>query len=270
MYTFGVKLRRALSGRYDLKASAVWRVRNLANAMLRGLPTERSANTALVSQFEAFGDNCEFAFVQHYYHANLLGLFRFAQISADGLIEALGSRFCDLTSAKYLTIALDEASDRNNKGYRELVAYHKKYESTFHTYVFHGDPKSPDAQREVTTRLRFLARKLIEDLEAGKKIFVHKDTRPARESKGVELCAALRCHGPNTLLWVSPAQSGHLPGSVEWVGDGLMQGYIDRLWDPPNPISYENWLMICRTARSLWISGPPAQFATSEVQARER
>jgi hypothetical protein len=171
-----------------------------------------------------------------------------------------------LTSAKYLRIGLDEGPPPDRQGRRELLAYHEKYQSEFHTYVFHKDPNDSDARQRVTARLRFLARKLVRDLCMARKIFVYRDPLPAAASNGAALCATLRRYGPNTLLWVSPAQPSHPPGLVEWVGDGLMQGYIDRLRKGhDDPISYELWLRICRNARNLWVGGAPAVLTAVPV-----
>ena len=77
----------------------------------------------------------------------------------------------------------------------------------------------------------------------------------------LRLWSVLGSHGPNTLLWVTQAGAGRLPGSVEWQGPGLLCGYIDRLapYEDAFNISDDCWLAICRNAYALMQAEPSRQ-----------
>src|SRR5947209_9754397 len=110
-------------------------------------------------------------------------------------------------------------------------------------------------QREVR-RLPLLIRKLVEDLSQAEKIFVFHGMEPLSEAEAEALLARLRSYGPHsqTLLWIEVADPRHLAGTVEWLGEGFLKGYIDRFapGEDAHDLSLDCWMTICRTAYRMW------------------
>jgi hypothetical protein len=132
--------------------------------------------------------------------------------------------------------------------------------------VFVYEDQAPFEKMQVSTfnRLRFLTRKLIDDLEEGSKIFVFRLTdRDLTTQEIDDLHAAMRAYGNNTLLYVRYEDDAHSNGTVEVVRPGLLVGYMDRfklsrtdhLSSAPPTAS---WLAVCRNAYALWRSVDPA------------
>jgi hypothetical protein len=128
----------------------------------------------------------------------------------------------------------------------------KPYGFVFHTDVGAASLPPDQVRDHELRRLRFLWRKLTEDLEEGSRIFVFKSGLLMAKARVSQLVAALRRHGPNHLLWVTPQEAGRPPGTVEVVAPGLMRGFIDRLHLGPEECSFDMWKEICRRAHGLW------------------
>jgi hypothetical protein len=117
---------------------------------------------------------------------------------------------------------------------------------------------APEAVHEQQCRvIRFLADKLIEDLESPGKILVFRQNEPLSAGDLVDLRIALSDFGRNTLLWVQQACIGHPPGSVEVVDDWMMTGYVRRLADRETvpALDKASWLQVLRRAHSIWLQG---------------
>jgi hypothetical protein len=74
------------------------------------------------------------------------------------------------------------------------------------------------------------------------------------------LLIALNRHGPNWLLWVTQADEGHPPGTVELTAPFLLRGSIDRMQPDAHAkdISIDIWLELCANALAI---GQPAALA---------
>jgi hypothetical protein len=132
----------------------------------------------------------------------------------------------------------------------------------YHTFVFERQMSFDELFAREQRKLAFLHAKFCEDLTDARKIFVIKCNSPLAESEVVPLWHALRSHGPNTLLWVVPADPTHPGGTVEVRRDGLLQGYLDRFapYDNATDVSIECWITLCRNAvdaRRRMASGEP-------------
>ena len=125
------------------------------------------------------------------------------------------------------------------------------------TFVYEDQAPFEKIQISTFNRLRFLTRKLIDDLEEGSKIFIFRLTDRDLSTQEIDdLHAAMRAYGNNTLLYVRYEDDEHLNGTVEAVKPGLLLGYMDRfkmsrtnqLWSAPPTAS---WLTLCRNAYAL-------------------
>jgi hypothetical protein len=197
--------------------------------------------------FESVGDNCEFGIVQRLCGAEPLGLFRFCSAALQELIAGVNEDFAGMADRDNLLLALDDTPVDRAK---EYLFHQKTYGLIFHTSVVDGEMNPEALFLREQRKLAFLHAKFMEDLAEARKIFVVKRNHPLAESEAVPLWHALRRHGPNTLLWVVPADAAHPGGTVEVRCDGLLKGYLDRFapYEDANNVSLECWVTLCLNA----------------------
>lgn len=214
----------------------------------------------LLGRFQSFGDTCEFGLVQRKAGAEPLHLLRFSGMRLVNLVLGLATRFDGLAELGNIDFWLSGGTGLPTEEYMVL---HKIYGLNSHSY---RNPQKIDADtfRATTLQsLRYLHRKLMEDLEEADQIFVLKRHEPLSLDEVLPLWSMMRGYGTNTLLYVVPAGPGHAAGSVEWMAPGLMRGHIDRFAPVGdiNDISINCWLAICRRAHCLWQDALPPDLA---------
>lgn len=204
----------------------------------------------LVLNFESLGSNCELGMLQRHHGAEPLGLFRFSYTPLDGLLAALEG---DFHTASFS----DRASLLLNPETREYELVDRLHGFEWHTWRYDGQTDAAALEQQELVRLPYLVRRFYETLEDGEKILVLRDEDgPTDQAKVQRLLAALHRHGKVTLLWVSIVRDGYATGDVEWLGDGLMHGWIDRLTtrDQANNASMLAWGVICQRAHQMWLA----------------
>ena len=176
------------SGRQGpVRSLAFWKkYRDLVEPLLHFIPygaagkrKTKSADVALMSQFQSLGDNCEFGLVQGQLGAHPLGFYRFANTTIDGLIAAFENRFIALQSPENIIVKYREFPN----GEFEYVTTVLQYQFYSHTGYQSDTLSADEVQNKEMKRLNFLARTLIEDAETGKKIFVYKSNVPIAEQR---------------------------------------------------------------------------------------
>jgi Sulfotransferase family len=204
----------------------------------------------LMMRFESLGENCEFGLVQRRCGAEPLGLFRFASAPLPKLLAGLEAGFEGLSDADNLDVQLSSNG-------REYMVYDKRFQLLYHAWVSAAEMSASEVHQRETRRLPLLIRKLIEDLREAEKIFIFHGMEPLGEEEARRLLALLRGYGPNTLLWIEVADAEHPPGTVAWIGEGLLKAYIDRFAPGENAhdLSLDCWIAICREAYRLWRIG---------------
>ncbi len=204
----------------------------------------------LVLAFESLGDNCEFGLVQRRCGAEPLSLLRFANIQRPALLAALHERFSRIGTPERIRCDLDGGARR------EYVVQDDSYGITYHTFQYEGEVDGAELLAKQPTRQRFLARKLLEDLEAGEKIFVLRRNPPLELWQVLPVYAAIRRLGRNRLLWVQLAATDTAAGSVSEILPGLYRGELDRLAPDANAhdLSFEVWLQVL--ANTWRLAGP--------------
>ena len=107
--------------------------------------------------------------------------------------------------------------------------------------------------RQQCRTIRFLADKLIHDLENPSKILVFRQNEPLLAGDLVDLRIALSAFGPNSLLWVQEACPGHPPGSVQVADERMMVGYVRRLAERNSvpELDFRSWMQVLRRAHAL-------------------
>lgn len=198
----------------------------------------------LVLAFESIGDNCEFGILQRKIGVEPLGLLRFAGAPLRDLIRALNTRFKGIADPDRIRI-----EPENGEYMVRLAACN---------FTRHADVKigemAPEAVHEQQCRvIRFLANKLIEDLESPGKILIFRQNEPLAANDLIDLRLALAKYGPNTLLWVQEACVGHPPGSVDVVDEWMMVGYIHRFAHRERvpDLDVRSWLRMLRNAHAI-------------------
>jgi hypothetical protein len=167
----------------------------------------------------------------------------------DGLIAAFESRFVALQSCENIEVRYAEFPNG------EFVYVTAVPQYQFNTYSGHQSATMnlDELRNKEMKRLTFLARTLIEDAEAGNKIFVYKSNLPIAEQRIADLHGAIRRYGPSWLLWVTPATADWPAGRVEKVSERLMRGSIERFapYEDAGCFFLEGWRTICANAYDL-------------------
>ncbi len=209
----------------------------------RSVPAGMNINARTIAlQFESLGDNCEFGLFQRRVGAESLGLLRFASTRVDQLLTGLADGFSGFDIPSRIEIDTNEDKDG-----LEYISRQKDYGVVFHTHIYEGEMTQGEVHAQELTRLRYLRRKFIEDLENAEKVFVIRRDPPLRAAEALPVWLALREYGPNRLLCVAPAKEGHPAGSIDVIAEGLMMGYVDWLapYSRVHDAAYDSWLELC-------------------------
>jgi hypothetical protein len=220
-------------------AAAPANARRVVDIATAGKPIDE-----LVVAFESLGDNCEFGLVQRWANAEPLGLFRFAGITFDRLLQGLEDEFSGLGTADTLEIYLAGEAPR------EYMVHETSLDMTYHTNRNEAQTGPEALRQSEALRLGFLRRKMLADLECGEKIWVWREIAAADAERLRPLVKRLRGFGPNTLLWVVSADEGHAPGTLERLEEGFLKGYVERLaaYADATDISPESWYVMLEKA----------------------
>ena len=139
---------------------------------------------------------------------------------------------------------------RSSSNGQEYLVHDRAFGLNYHAWVKVGEQTAEEIHARETRRVPFLIRKLVEDLGSGEKIFVFHGMDPLDLPFATTLKGDIGRYGPGVLLWVELADAGHPPGSAEWVGPGLLKGYMDRFapGEDAHDISLECWVELCQRA----------------------
>jgi capsular polysaccharide biosynthesis protein len=216
---------------------------SLVSSVEPGKPLEE-----LMSEFASLGDNCEFGLVQRAGGAEPLDLFRFAGTSFENLISALERRFEGLGNLDNVSAYLVGTS-----GPREFMVHEKSLDTRYHTFIMEGSVGVEGLRLREARRLKFLRRKMLEDLANGEKIWVWKQQSATEAIQIYPLLSMLRRLGPNILLWVVQADEDHPPGTVDMLESDFLKGYIERFspYESAADIRPVSWFKVCQAAYAL-------------------
>jgi hypothetical protein len=207
----------------------------------------------LMLKFESLGQNCEFGLAQRQSGAEPLGLLRFSSTPLANLLNALDARFEGMGSPDCVHVAYSANG-------RELMVQDSRFGFLYHAFVETGAMAAEDLHAREIRRVPFLIRKLIEDLEAGEKIFVFKGMGALEAEQVYPLAAMLRRYGDNTLLFVTLADAAHPAGMVELRAPGFLVGYMARFapMDNAKDLDFAQWVTLCRAAYRFKLAGGAA------------
>jgi hypothetical protein len=212
---------------------------------------------AFITGFESLGDNCEFGLVQRECGAEPLGLFRFCYIALWQLMRGLEQGFAALGRPEQMRCRVSPGPPP------EFIIEDDGYAMVYHTFQYDPGIDHATLLANQPARQRFLARKLMEDVAEGEKIFVIRRFDPLLEHEVLPLHGLLNRLGRNTLLYVVPAEDGTPPGTVEQIIPGLLKATVDRLAPDENAhdLAVGSWLEVCVNA---WLM---CREAAGEVRA---
>ena len=208
-------------------------------------------SSELLSRFESLGHSCDFAFIQQSIGVDQIGLFRFAAVTIPDLTRGILDKFDGIAEPNSLFVYLPEGST-------EYWVADTRYGIHGHTFVNVSDSesfksdivKSNIVMRE-RVRLPFLARKLLEDIDDGRKTFLLR-YQDCSLSEVLALWVALNADSTNTLMLVRQQTTG-LTEPIVKLGTRLYLGFVDGTVGETAP-TLESWLRIC--AQVFWLERP--------------
>jgi hypothetical protein len=171
---------------------------------------------------------------------------RFSYIELPLLWRGLHSGFEGLDNPDTIAVSI-EGNDR------EFVVKESVYGMTYHTFQYEHQISLATVREQQVARLRFLRRKLLEDIADGEKIFVIKRFPPLRPEEVLPIYTALNDRGSSWLLWMAPSDASHPSGTVEILLPGLARGYLDRFAPSENAhdLSLDAWIAVCEAVSRM-------------------
>jgi tetratricopeptide (TPR) repeat protein len=203
---------------------------------------DREALRALFMKFESLGDTCEFGIVQRRFEAEPISLLRWSSIQPEHLIRALDSDFDGVGDAENTIV---EAS------HGEYVTRDKRYHMFSHTFT----PETTEPLAKFATqhlrRMKFLRKKLIEDLGTGEKILVYKSVNGVSDEQARGILRSIRRYGGQSVLLCVRLENGaQTSGTLTELEEGLFIGYIDRF--STVDINVDAWVKLCSETERQW------------------
>jgi hypothetical protein len=198
------------------------------------------------------GLGCEFGLVQRHHGAEPLSLLRWGGLPHPDLVRAISNGFEGLDDADDIAIETERGRFE-----AEYILISKKYNMRFHSFVYTSEVPEEKFKRQMHRRLKFLRQLFLEDLSAGRHLFVRKQEAPIPSPSEVdELYEAFSVHGDNAILYAFPETPANPSGTVRVYRPGVAFGYIDRFVPVASgEISAGPWLQICTRAQQIWQSG---------------
>lgn len=213
---------------------------------LGGSTKTEEAVRDLMLQFEGLGDNCEFGFVQRHFGAEPLGLFRFSAIKPEALISLIQSCFAELGDVSHTRLHFNQSDESmvvDDRGFYQM-----------HTFIRSSEEENQAVLKKQIKRINYLKRELLAEFEAGKKIFVCKDSdKPISHDVLSRLSKAIGEHNrKNILLGIRVATETNRAGSVERFGNNILIGYVSSVYqsqpDALGSIDFDAWKEILKRA----------------------
>jgi hypothetical protein len=159
------------------------------------------------------------------------------------LIELLERRFENVGSP-----ATTEIGYFDHPGRREYAIKDLTFGFNMHSHIFADQMGEQTVFQQVTKRMQFLRRKILDDLTKRDKIFLFKNS--VREPSAEEInrfALTMRSYGPSLLMIVALADTDNPDGTLKVLRDNVWLGYLDFSGDYGEKRA-ERWLRLCRKA----------------------
>jgi tetratricopeptide (TPR) repeat protein len=210
---------------------------------------ERTATPDLLIKYESLGENCELGLVQRHFGAEPLGLLRWTYCTVDALIGLLEHRlfgFGELENIKLIRTS-----------WKEYMIREDRYGISFHTFSTKDIVDESAFLRKQSSRLVWLAQKLVADLTESSKRFVLKLYNPTSDFQIRKIHSLLQVYSVNNkLLCISVSPAVSEGGTAVNAGNGLALGKLSRRnpgkrWDIP----FSEWRAILESTEGFWRTG---------------
>jgi len=187
-------------------------------------------NRTTMMRFCSMAGNCEFGIAQRKYGAEPLDLLRWSNTRVEQLMHMLEARFEGIAGIEVETLPHGEYRIRN-----------AAFNITYHAFANTRTATVEEVRRREVNRLPFLARKLVEDLEASERIFVVK-LLGNRLPDLPRMRAAADLYGSPRFLLVT---EGAEPSVAE--RDGFLWGTVPAFarGAMPQTTDAATWLRLC-------------------------
>ncbi len=136
----------------------------------------------LMLGLESLGTNCEFGLLQRRFGAEPPGLLRFNATESTSLVSALLQRFEGMGDP--------ENTQLTTLGNGEYFLEDRRWGLGMHTFLFEGQTNPSELYEKLCKRVGFLKRKMLEDLEEARKVFVFLDSKLSLEEVQRTPCRA--------------------------------------------------------------------------------
>jgi SAM-dependent methyltransferase len=214
--------------------------------------------------FVSLGDNCEFGFAQRHHQVETGGLLRWSIVPPDALIRCLRNRFSGLYEFDNLVpFAVDMVLDQATG-----LAFHSEIRSkqSGGNLIF-VDPlqRRREIYSEEFDKIRYLTRKLLGQLDAGKFVFVYKNN----SGVGLTLCAdmanALSSYNQKNILLIVESDPTR-PPSLSRLSKSLYLGTIEKFapYTTADDIKQESWDFLVRQLSKVCILDDARDFGERE------
>ncbi len=218
--------------------------RRLVAAPVIPASAARTEAAGFLKHFQSLGDDCEFGIVQRHTGIEPLGLFRFCKVAIEHIIGGFQAGFAGMAEDENFQIV-----EYTHAPGHDYMGRERKYGMLYHTHRLPGQIDPDLLKTQEMARLRFMARKIMEDAALPDQIFVVKRKQRLLVEEVARLVLALRDCGPSQLVWVCEAYDDIPPGTAERVTDRLIVAYVDRIDVAPlREVSLESWIAACRAA----------------------
>ena len=196
----------------------------------------------VAAAMESIGRNCEVGLVQRHFGLEPHGLLRFAHAPRTALMRGLELGF---------------------RGIGENLTLHddgREWLGEWNGLDFHlNEPLATSAyttQARVGPILDRLGERLIEDIQAARKLLVYADIDGMTRGEAIELHDAVRAIGPASLLVVT--QDIMRPGHIEALRPGLFVGHVERLtpWNAAIDLDIGGWRELLAEVPRHWRPAP--------------
>jgi tetratricopeptide (TPR) repeat protein len=184
--------------------------------------------------FQSIGDSCEFGIVQRVFGVEPISLLRWTTMPLPHLIDVLASRFDGVGDPAQTILQVTRGEYRSED---------TRFVMRMHTFIRSHEVSPEVLLPKLCARLRFLARKQIDDLTEASRTLVFRSSGPYDEPSLRRLHAELQKYGPNRLLIVTCAASGPAPGELIELEPFCLAGGIESL-DTRRP-HVPGWQLLC-------------------------
>jgi hypothetical protein len=199
------------------------------------------ARRDLMLGFCALGNNCEFGMAQRTWGAEPIDLLRWANTPPLVLIRLLRAGFEGIGDPNEIEAYPTQSG--------EFHIRHKGYRFAWHAFANVRDTTAERVRDREVKRLPFLARKLLEDMADGTRIFVVMKSDMTSDIAR-EILAAMHLHGRPTLMYATPGGSLGVAREAEY----LLHASIPEFADPANvttTVRADDWMAVCKQARAI-------------------